>query len=590
VSSTPGPSKAAAIQFEPVLFEKEANIRRLLALTEEAAQNGARLIVHPEMATTGYCWQSREEIAPYVEPIPGPTTERVARVAARYNCFIVTGIAEVAPETGIFYNSAALIGPSGLIGVYRKTHSFISEPKWAKDGDLGIPVFETEIGQIAINICQDATFPEPARVAALQGADVICFPTNWLGEKSPSPVWMARAYENGVYFIAANRYGSERGVQFSGGSCVVDPDGVVVSHLDTGDGIIYAEIDVASARSTSRRSGRRPDYYGSLSLSTYLYDPVWFHGLYDLTPLPDGRKTKIAVAQFSPVLGDINANVEKIEAIVDSTSPNAQLLVFPELSLTGAVESVETAVEVAQPLSGNWTDRLKRLSRDYGAYLVVGLVEQGENGLYNTALLIEPEGSFHIYRKVHLSPADEPWALPGDLGFPTFDTEIGRIGLLIGFDVNFPEAARSLAIHGADLIAWPSISARPEVRGWGATLVPHPPQINTGPSDHHFHLWRERSKENCTYVAFASSVNPGTGWSGNFAPFPEGEPADEVLLPGVTEGVAILEMDTTNLDSRYVTNYSRAKDLLGMRMPLWYDVLQTPEEGQGTVKPSARSH
>ena len=207
----------AAIQFEPELGAKEENLRRLLALVEEAARRGARLIVTPEMATTGYCWYDREEIRPHVEPIPGPTTERFAQVARERGCYVVVGMPEVAPETGIFYNSAALVGPEGLVGVYRKTHSYISEPKWAKDGDLGLPVWETPLGRLGILICMDADYFEPARLLALQGADVLCFPTNWLEEKSPSAAWMARAFENGCYLIAANRYGCERGVQFSGG-------------------------------------------------------------------------------------------------------------------------------------------------------------------------------------------------------------------------------------------------------------------------------------------------------------------------------------------------------------------------------------
>ena len=143
--------------------------------------------------------------------MPGPTTQRFAEIAADHDCWIVVGLAEVDPETGIYYNSAVLIGPEGPVGLYRKTHAYISEPKWAKDGDLGLPVFDTPIGRIAMTICMDACYPETARVPALAGADVICFPTNWLSEKSPSPSWMARAAENGVYLIAANRYGLERG-------------------------------------------------------------------------------------------------------------------------------------------------------------------------------------------------------------------------------------------------------------------------------------------------------------------------------------------------------------------------------------------
>ncbi|TMD45339.1 MAG: nitrilase/cyanide hydratase and apolipoprotein N-acyltransferase, partial [Chloroflexi bacterium] len=223
--------RVAAIQYEPTLGEKEKNITDLLRLTEEAASHGARLIVHPEMATTGYCWVSREEIAPFVEPIPGPTTERFLELAARHDCYIATSLPEVDPTTNVYYNSMALLGPSGLIGVYRKVHSYISEPRWARDGDLGFPVWDTPIGRLAGIICMDTEFFEASRIPALHGADVLLFPTNWLEEKCPSNRWMARAFENGVYFIGANRYGCERGVQFSGGSCVLDPDGAISAYL-----------------------------------------------------------------------------------------------------------------------------------------------------------------------------------------------------------------------------------------------------------------------------------------------------------------------------------------------------------------------
>src|SRR5579864_3921601 len=198
--------RVAAIQYEPALGEKEHNVTDLLRLTEEAARQGARLIVHPEMATTGYCWLSREEIAPFVETLPGPTTDRFAKLAAQYDCYIATSLPEVDPATNVFYNSLALIGPQGLIGVYRKVHSYISEPRWARDGDLGFPVWDTPLGRLGGVICQDASFFESTRLLALRGADVLLFPTNWLDEKCPSAWWMARAFENGCYFIAADRY------------------------------------------------------------------------------------------------------------------------------------------------------------------------------------------------------------------------------------------------------------------------------------------------------------------------------------------------------------------------------------------------
>src|SRR6516225_1531292 len=89
--------RVAAIQYEPTLGEKEKNVADLLQLVEEAAKHNARLIVLPEMATTGYCWESRSEIAPFVEPIPGPTTDHFQQLAVQYDCYITVGLAEVDP-------------------------------------------------------------------------------------------------------------------------------------------------------------------------------------------------------------------------------------------------------------------------------------------------------------------------------------------------------------------------------------------------------------------------------------------------------------------------------------------------------------
>lgn len=567
------PYLAAAIQYDPILGDKPANLAALLSLTREAAQVGAKLIVHTEMATTGYCWRDRAEVLPLAEPIPGPTTDAFAAIAREHDCYIVVGMPEINPATGILYNSAPLIGPDGVIGNYRKTHAFISEPKWAKDGDLGIPVFDTPIGRIAVTICMDAIYPESFRVPALLGADVIAFPTNWLYEKSPAPAWMARALENGVYVVAANRYGCERGVQFSGGSCVINPDGTLQGIQDTGNGIAYGTIDLAQARTKAIPfDTRRPDTYGDLTLNTYLWNPHDFHGLYDFDPLPEGGKTTVEVHQLEIDPGDVPSNVGAIvTAILDSS---ADLLVFPELALTGPVDAL-TAARLAQPIPGPATTSIAAACSIAGRYAVVGIVERASGRLHNTAVLIGPDGPIGAYRAVHLSESDRAWATPGD-AFPTFDLPHLRVGILLGHDVHYPEAARMLALHGADLIAWPSCAEGPAVTGLGPTAVPAPRHIDTGPTDDHFHLWRERCRENGTAVAFASAVAPALGWSAIFVPGEESGPRPEQLLHHDTSGSLTQTLDTEAHGTRFATSELRCKDYIGMRMPIWYDILQSP--------------
>src|SRR5947199_5571385 len=300
--------RVAAIQYESTLGEKEKNVTDLLRLVEEAAQHEARLIVLPEMAPTRSCWESRDEIAPHVEPVPGPTTHRFQQLAASYDCLIAISLPEVDPDTDVYYNSMALVGPQGVIGKYRKIHSYISEPRWARDGDLGMPVWETPLGRLAGLICMDAEYFETARILALHQADILLFPTNWLDEKSPSSWWMARAFENGVYFIAANRYGLERGVQFSGGSCILNPDGSIHVYLDSGEGIVYGEVDLTRSRNKSwgasqveiagdRLADRRPEEYITLVNNTYLWEPLRYHGLYEMGELPPGQLSCVGIMQ-----------------------------------------------------------------------------------------------------------------------------------------------------------------------------------------------------------------------------------------------------------------------------------------------------
>jgi predicted amidohydrolase len=576
--------RVAAVQFEPVFAAKERNVEGLLALCAEAARAGARLIVLPEMATTGYCWYDRAEIAPFVEPIPGPTTERFAAFARAADCYLVVGLPEVDPRTGIFYNSAALIGPTGVIGVYRKTHSFVSEPKWAKDGDRGLPVWETELGRLGILICMDTDYFEPARILALQGAEVLCLPTNWLLEKAPSASWIARALENGCYLVAADRYGCERGVQFSGGSAIIDPDGSVQARRDTGDGVVLGEVDLTRVR--SRRlpedpaqgifAARRPELYDTLTLNTYLWNPLAFHGLYGHRPLPPGRRSHVAVVQLAPRAGDLAANLAAIDRALAGLPPATRLAVFPEYMLTGVPHDAEEAERRALALTDTVVSALQRLARRHRLTVCVGALERHAQGFASSALLVAPNGVLARYRKTHVVGRERAFLLPGDEPPPVVDLPPGRTGLLIGSDLLFPEVARVLALDGCDLLVVLAGPLLPPVQGLGPTSVPLPSPAVTGEDPTHFHLARVRACENMTFLAYAALPAPeGTGWSGLFGPVPESRASERLLGPaedGATWGV----VDTTSRSARYPTNPVRAKDLLRMRQPQLYDRLQLP--------------
>lgn len=175
---------------------------------------------------------------------------------------------------------------------------------------------------------------------------------------------------------------------------------------------------------------------------------------------------KCAVAQMDPILGERGRNMLHIEEmLIQAIEQGSQLTVFPECATTGyGFQSLSTARDVAEIIPGPTTDRLatvcqkRRLSQG-GPYVVVGLLEadQHTDRVYNSAVLVGPEGLVGTYRKAHLPLLGvDRFTTPGDTGFPVWETSIGRIGMAICYDLRFPEALRILALSGADVIALPT--------------------------------------------------------------------------------------------------------------------------------------
>ncbi len=561
------PLQVAAIQFEPTQFRKEDNIRQLLILAAEAAKGGARLIVMPEMATTGYCWRDRQEVAPYVESVDGETCQRFCALAREHHCYLVVGMPEEDSRTGLYYNSAVLIGPAGIIGVHRKTHPYISEPKWAANGDLGHQVFATPIGNIALLICMDIHFIETARLAAVGGAQIICHISNWLAERTPSPYWLTRAWENGCALVESNRWGWERTVQFSGGSCVVDSDGRLLAARDDGDGIVAATITLAPHNVALQK--RRPELYQRLMTNTFTWNPGDFFGLYGLEPLPRGKRSAVAVAQFTP-LPEPQLNLRKMREFAQAAKANgAELVVFPEKALTGG-DGSEQAISADHPAIAAFL----QLAMELDLALLTGWIEQEGDVYYNSALLVGTQGIIAHYRQIHLNGADRLWATAGER-WVSADLPCGRIGLLLGEDLLIPESGRILALEGCDVIACPASLAEPLPLAHRGTVIRHNYPIPTGADPLHCLLPRVRAGENNVWLAFANSCDPehgSFGISGIYGPDTFAFPRSEAKVLQ-TEGMATLTIDTGDSSVPYPTHVVRRKDLVLMRQPHYYPAL-----------------
>jgi len=235
------------------------------------------LTVFPECALAGYCYDSLDECRPYAEPVPGPSTRRLAATAKRLGVYVVFGLLEADGER--VFNACALVGPDGVIGNYRKVHlPYLGIDRFTTPGDRGFGVHDAGGLRIGMNICYDGAFPEAARVMALDGADLIVLPTNWPpgAECTADCIINARAMENAVYYAAVNRVGIERGFPFIGRSKVCDPSGRLMTVAEQPvEAILYAEIDADRARNKhiirvpgkheiNRFADRRPEFYGKI--------------------------------------------------------------------------------------------------------------------------------------------------------------------------------------------------------------------------------------------------------------------------------------------------------------------------------------
>lgn len=249
--------RIACVQMEPIVGEKDRNVRRSIEMIEEAAGKGATLVVLPELCNSGYVFDTREEAFALSEEIPaGPTCQAWAGIASKHGLHIVAGIDE--RDGDALYNSSVVIGPHGYVGTFRKVHLWNKENLFFEPGNLGFPVFKTPIGRIGTFICYDGWFPESYRLCALQGADIVCVPTNWVPipgqdenrEAMANILAMAAAHSNSLFVAAADRIGTERQQPFIGQSIIVSYTGWPVSGPASPDKeeIIYADVNLSDAR------------------------------------------------------------------------------------------------------------------------------------------------------------------------------------------------------------------------------------------------------------------------------------------------------------------------------------------------------
>lgn len=259
-----------------------ANVEYTVEKIKEAARKGAQIICLQELFNAPYCGQKLDvTLYDTAEPIDSPTLTAMSALAKTLEVVLIVPFYEKAGR-GVYFNSAAIYDADGsYLGTTRKNHlphaPQYEEKYYFTPGNTGYPVYDTRYGKIGIGICWDEWFPEVARILALQGADILFYPSA-IGsdydnpELSFRPSWekaiSAHGISNGVFVAASNRVGREKDMTFFGGSFVSDPLGEIMSSLDDQEGILIQEVDLKQidfARNLLQfLRDRRTDTYGLL--------------------------------------------------------------------------------------------------------------------------------------------------------------------------------------------------------------------------------------------------------------------------------------------------------------------------------------
>lgn len=258
--------RVALVQQATVWEDPAANLARARGFVAEAAARGARVVVFPELTTTGFT------MAPegFAESLPGPATEAFGALAREFGLTVIgTAVEAHAPHPR---NAAFALGPDGsLVAIYRKLHPFTygEEHRHYVGGD-DCPVFAVDGIPCGLQICYDLRFPEPFRALAAKGAEVVFLPANWPVRRIDAwtTLLAARAIENQMAICGVNRVGRDPLAEYPGRSAILDPFGVAIATGDVEEGLVVGDIDLAKLRAWRERfpalKDRRPEVYGRL--------------------------------------------------------------------------------------------------------------------------------------------------------------------------------------------------------------------------------------------------------------------------------------------------------------------------------------
>ena len=260
---------AAVVQFATPTADVEANVKRGARLAAEAARAGARIVVLPETAFTPYCL--KERFVDYAEPVPGPTTKAIGKLARDLGVFICYGLAERRGDA--IFNTSVLTGPDGaVVAAHRKAHLYVADIEAGFGWGDRLTTVDTPLARVGMLVCADSHRIECARVFDLEGVEITTLPSVGVARRDAVDeciehwrlMMRANAWFGRFYLLRADKVGEEGELIEIGHSMIIDPKGDVLVEGDMKEGFFVAELKPFTKAEYADKK-RRPDLYGRLS-------------------------------------------------------------------------------------------------------------------------------------------------------------------------------------------------------------------------------------------------------------------------------------------------------------------------------------
>jgi predicted amidohydrolase len=510
----------ALLHLYPQLYQVSSNVQLITSFAEQALRAGAKIVVAPELATTGYSITPQQVRDSLGMRAPFPQLAPVRHLATIYGAYIALGIAEIGSDDSL-YNSVILFAPDGSAVVQRKR----GIAYWNARGDTPFTVVSTPYGKIGMVICSDTYLMDWTRILALEGADIILTPANWWGQAGQLPIWMTRAAENGVQLVVANRWGTERDPRF-----LTPADTPYVYNMNDAPSAVVApgpsesiapgrqlqlvfranedpqprnRILFDTLRVLPGHSSRGGGPWSLISRETAAYQSLangWYRpdsGNRPIPGLPAAGLTRVGVMSYvsSP---DPIATFGRMDSLWRASGAPVDVLALPSYGL--AIGPV--------PSDSNWAQAapwpaVQSFVEAHGIQLLVTSAYASANGPNREAAIIVRPGV-----PMQLVPVTQGWPPATGYRRPPVLVDLGhaRVGIVVDRDALLPEMSLSLAKSGADIVLSPFDFGTRAFAPDSGRGVPWP-----------YNLWLTRANDGVSVVAtndfgFGMIVSNGGGY------------------------------------------------------------------------------